>query len=221
VQSTCGNSVVEGGEECDDGNTSNGDACNSQCKFPAGKTQEDAAPTCKAILATGKSTGSGVYWLNPSKGPTAGAFTAYCDMSVAGGGWAVFLSGSQLSQVFTSAAVGTPGAGSYKLSDTQIGQLLGAATDTYNVRLECGTRVATIQLPAGWTSIGDITTCVGAVGGTCLSSNGHTYYTGLYASTDSALEFLTTMLKPSMYGSGYPPCRVHNVGDFSARYLAR
>jgi cysteine-rich repeat protein len=31
----CGNSIVEGGEQCDDGNLNNGDGCSSICKIEA------------------------------------------------------------------------------------------------------------------------------------------------------------------------------------------
>ena len=34
----CGNTIVETGEQCDDGNTSNGDCCSSTCQFEAGGT---------------------------------------------------------------------------------------------------------------------------------------------------------------------------------------
>jgi cysteine-rich repeat protein len=38
----CGNGVVEHGEQCDDGNTANGDCCSSTCQFePAGSTCSD------------------------------------------------------------------------------------------------------------------------------------------------------------------------------------
>ncbi len=32
-EAVCGNDVVESGEECDDGNTNNGDGCNDKCQF--------------------------------------------------------------------------------------------------------------------------------------------------------------------------------------------
>ena len=41
--STCGNGVIEGGEECDDGNTLNGDCCSATCALePAGSPCPDA-----------------------------------------------------------------------------------------------------------------------------------------------------------------------------------
>jgi cysteine-rich repeat protein len=42
----CGNSVVEGAEQCDDGNTNNGDCCSSTCFF------ESAATVCRSSAGT-------------------------------------------------------------------------------------------------------------------------------------------------------------------------
>ena len=36
IVSTCGNNIIESGEDCDDGDTSNGDGCNSSCGFETG-----------------------------------------------------------------------------------------------------------------------------------------------------------------------------------------
>ncbi len=32
--SKCGNGLIEGQEQCDDGNTNDGDGCSAQCKVP-------------------------------------------------------------------------------------------------------------------------------------------------------------------------------------------
>ena len=48
-------------------------------------TKENPAPNAQAILDTGDSQGSGMYWIQPP-GETAAAQT-YCDMSFAGGAW--------------------------------------------------------------------------------------------------------------------------------------
>ena len=42
----CGNNVVEPGEQCDDGNTNNGDGCSSQCTFEGGPISVDV---CTAV----------------------------------------------------------------------------------------------------------------------------------------------------------------------------
>lgn len=39
----CGNSILEGDEQCDDGNTNNGDCCSSTCQY------ESAATVCRAM----------------------------------------------------------------------------------------------------------------------------------------------------------------------------
>lgn len=42
----CGNGIVEAGEQCDDGNTTNGDGCSSTCQL------ENQPPDCSAAAAT-------------------------------------------------------------------------------------------------------------------------------------------------------------------------
>ncbi len=42
AQGVCGNAVLEGSEECDDGNTNDGECCSSSCQF------ESAATVCRA-----------------------------------------------------------------------------------------------------------------------------------------------------------------------------
>ena len=44
--SVCGNGVIEGSEECDDGNTQDGDGCSSTCKIEEPPSEEDGTITC-------------------------------------------------------------------------------------------------------------------------------------------------------------------------------
>jgi len=43
---TCGNGVIEAGEECDDGNTIGGDCCNAQCHFETSGSSCDDGDAC-------------------------------------------------------------------------------------------------------------------------------------------------------------------------------
>src|SRR5262249_5165246 len=62
-RATCGNGVPDPGEECDDGNTTDGDCCSATCRFepagvacgraaPCGSTSCDGAGTCQDVPAT-------------------------------------------------------------------------------------------------------------------------------------------------------------------------
>src|SRR5262245_18165652 len=57
VGACCGDGVIEPGEQCDDGNTDNGDCCSATCQFePAGTTCRPAAGLCDlAEVCTGSS----------------------------------------------------------------------------------------------------------------------------------------------------------------------
>ena len=107
ADSLCGNKVVNTDEECDDGNTVNGDGCNASCRknvcgdgvVHKGKEQCDennqkdgdgCSKLCKSEVFTScshaLSVGSkqdGKYWIEP-KG-SAVKFHAWCDQS--NGGW--------------------------------------------------------------------------------------------------------------------------------------
>ncbi len=55
--SVCGNSVVEGGETCDDGNSKSGDGCDASCKLePA--TSHDTCANAEAITLTANAGGT-------------------------------------------------------------------------------------------------------------------------------------------------------------------
>ena len=48
-QAVCGNGVVEGGEECDDGNTLDGDCCSSTCSFEPNGSVCDNGNVCTVL----------------------------------------------------------------------------------------------------------------------------------------------------------------------------
>ncbi|KNC47443.1 disintegrin [Thecamonas trahens ATCC 50062] len=49
---TCGDGILEAGEQCDDGNTDNGDCCSSGCQFEP-TTQVCSTPTCNGLCDGG------------------------------------------------------------------------------------------------------------------------------------------------------------------------
>ncbi|MFZ9889681.1 MAG: DUF4215 domain-containing protein, partial [Myxococcota bacterium] len=53
---TCGNSELEAGESCDDGNTSEGDGCNSTCELEDGQVCVSGASCASGICDTTEST---------------------------------------------------------------------------------------------------------------------------------------------------------------------
>ncbi|MGB0590517.1 MAG: fibrinogen-like YCDxxxxGGGW domain-containing protein [Myxococcota bacterium] len=78
----CGDTVIDAGEVCDDGNDDNTDGCNSVCEAYTDPID------CTDILEQAPSSPSGVYTIDPD-GPGAGGepFEVYCDMVTDGGGW--------------------------------------------------------------------------------------------------------------------------------------
>ena len=139
-----------------------------------------------------------------------------------GGGWAVIVHANTITGAFTTGAVGSVGSSFHKLSDTQINALLAASGDSFNVRLDCGGLIGKANLKSGWIGNGAITTCAGAQSGFCgPESCGGAPYCGMQVATANASNPITTMLNPAVYGSGYSPCRKHNIGDGVAYYLTR
>ncbi|MDO8527988.1 MAG: DUF4215 domain-containing protein [Deltaproteobacteria bacterium] len=49
VRATCGNGAVEEGEQCDDGNTIDGDCCNATCQFETNESACDDENSCTLI----------------------------------------------------------------------------------------------------------------------------------------------------------------------------
>ena len=76
----CGNSEVEDGETCDDGNTAANDGCDAEC-------QKEPSISCKALLALFPETVTGTYSIDPDGAGGSDPFDVYCDMDTDGGGW--------------------------------------------------------------------------------------------------------------------------------------
>ena len=111
LENLCGDGVTNSDETCDDGNTKDGDGCNSKCQKNvcgdailhkgveqcddgneksgdgcSAKCALETSASCKELLAKGK-TQSGNYTIDPDgKGP-AKETSVYCDMKSDGGGW--------------------------------------------------------------------------------------------------------------------------------------
>ncbi|MEY3015602.1 MAG: hypothetical protein RIT45_4337 [Pseudomonadota bacterium] len=84
---TCGNGVVEGNEECDDGNNTDGDGCSATCLAAYGGSATKPGKSCLDVLTERKKAGdtlvSGTYWIQPKDK----AFAVHCDMETDGGGF--------------------------------------------------------------------------------------------------------------------------------------
>ncbi|BDA49076.1 probable Sushi, von Willebrand factor type A, EGF and pentraxin pentraxin domain-containing protein at C-terminar half [Coccomyxa sp. Obi] len=72
--SVCGNGLVEGQEQCDDGNTSDGDGCSAQCKVEEGWECTGQSPSeCWPVGESGQHPGSGpVQPYHPDSGLSSG-----------------------------------------------------------------------------------------------------------------------------------------------------
>ncbi|KKP91786.1 MAG: Multiple EGF-like-domain protein 3 [Parcubacteria group bacterium GW2011_GWA2_36_10] len=53
----CGNNLIESGEQCDDGNTTNNDGCSSSCQTEQANPPPPVNPTCSDNLQNGNETG--------------------------------------------------------------------------------------------------------------------------------------------------------------------
>jgi hypothetical protein len=70
------------GEECDDGNDNDADACKNDCKLT---TQV----SCKAIKTGNPAAKDGVYTIDVDGPGPKQSFKVYCDMTTDGGGWQI------------------------------------------------------------------------------------------------------------------------------------
>jgi cysteine-rich repeat protein len=64
-QPTCGDLLVDGGEQCDDGNTANGDCCSSTCQFETGPCSDGSLCTAGDTCSNGACISAPVPpWIN-------------------------------------------------------------------------------------------------------------------------------------------------------------
>ena len=88
---TCGNGILENGEECDDGNNISGDGCSNTCQASYGAVKTKPGVSCLEIQAKQKATGEtskdGNFWITAPKGQV---IQVGCDMTTEGGGYTYF-----------------------------------------------------------------------------------------------------------------------------------
>ncbi len=86
----CGNYVIEDGEECDDGNTADGDGCSADCMCEqpgGGAIPHCAAQSCAQLLVSYPGSADGNYWIQLTGYEP---ILVYCDMTTDGGGYTMY-----------------------------------------------------------------------------------------------------------------------------------
>ncbi|MEO1231338.1 MAG: DVUA0089 family protein [Myxococcota bacterium] len=63
-ESGCGNGIIETGEQCDDGNTADGDACSATCTVPALSSLDSNAPSATVLSGNLDTNGSALIQLD-------------------------------------------------------------------------------------------------------------------------------------------------------------
>lgn len=163
--------------------------------------------TCKEHFDAAGSLAAGLYTVMPADEE----FSVWCTSD----GRTRVLYASTISQYQGSGAVGTPSASAaFKLSDAQISQLLQARAGV-GMQFACGSYAWTVP---DWAASGyDATGSTYSPGAWQMQypPRGTSWYQGyqigaVYGGGGNALE---TRLSNS-YGTSYPACRVHNVGDY-------
>lgn len=93
MNDTCGNGNLDTGEQCDDGNQTNGDGCSSTCVAATGYAEAKPGSSCANVLTLAKADGgspkTGLYWVDPDGAGALAARQVGCDMTTDGGGWTV------------------------------------------------------------------------------------------------------------------------------------
>ena len=169
--------------------------------------------SCKQLFDKTGSLGAGLYTIRPA----ASAFSVYCTSD----GYTKVLRATTISQYQGSGSVGSSSAaGSFKLSDAQISQIL-SATPGAGMKFKCGSYWWEVP---DWKASG-IDNCTPAQGCSTYSPGawqmqypprGTGWYQGYSIGKTYAINHgtaLETRLS-NAYGTGYKACRVHNVGDF-------
>lgn len=128
----CGDSVVKADEQCDDGNGDNTDGCTTMCQAPK---------SCKGLLAAVPKPIDGVFVIDPDGVGGTPAFSVYCDMTTAGGGWTLLERSPFGDQTIGRALYldlpindNKPGAARHRLSRAAMAALRDLSAD---MRLDC------------------------------------------------------------------------------------